>query len=147
MNRIGLTLCAAALAFAGTAGAQTGVVGTACKDDIQRYCPDISHIGGAVHLCLGEHLSQVSAACRAAMESAGAGNGRFGRGGQFQHPHYMGIRQVVATVAALGFTGMREIEFEGGHDELQASSPEGVAVVLYVDAVTWKILRSSTVND
>ena len=143
MKRIPTLLLCSTFALSGQAYAQSGIVGTACKDDIERYCPKMSHIGGAVRLCLGEHTSHVSAKCRTAMETAGPGRGRFGWGGQYNRPNYMGLRQIVATVQALGYTDIREIEFEGGHYEVEATNSEGVRMELYVDAVTGKILRAS----
>ena len=128
--------------FAGTAGAQTGALGATCADDIERYCPDLAHIGGAVHVCLAEHLAQVSLECRTALENMGSGNRRMGWGGAWPRPYYMGLRQIVATIQALGYTNIREIEFEGGHDEIEATNSDGDQVEIYVDAVTGKVLNS-----
>ena len=147
MKRIPALLLCSALSWSGAAYAQSGVIGTACADDIERSCSGISHIGGAVQLCLGEHISEVSTQCRTAMEAAGPANGRFGWGGKFNRPHYMGLRQIVATVQALGYTDIRDIDFEGGHYEVEATNSEGVKMELYVDSVTGKILRESREDD
>ena len=127
---------------AGTAGAQTGAVDATRADDIERYCPNLSHIGGAVHLCLTEHLAQVSLECRTALESTGPGNRRMGWGGASPRPEYMGLRQIVATIEAFGYTNIREIEFEGGHYEIEATNNNGAQVEIYIDAVTGKVLNS-----
>ena len=142
-----ILLAAALLVLPATVFAQSGMIGRSCQDDIELYCPNISHVGGAVRLCLGEHLSQVSTDCRAALEAAGPGNMRHGWGGQTQRPNYMGIRQILMAVESRGYTDITEIEFEGGHYEVEATSPNGNRVELYVDAVTGKILRSQREDD
>ena len=126
----------------GAAFAQGGVIATQCAEDIERYCPDMSHMGGAIQLCLGEHMEQVTATCRNAIESTERANRRFGWGGAGRRPTYMGLRQIVATVQNLGYTGIREIDFEGGHYEIEAMDSTGREVEILVDAVTGKVLRS-----
>ena len=146
MKNTRLLMLAASVSFFSPAYAQMGPVGAACQDDIARYCPEINHIGGAVRLCLDEHISQVSLECRQALETAAPGSPRYGRGGSGWH-NVMGLRQIVTTVEALGYTGISEIEFEGGHYEIEAKDPQGKAVELYVDSVTGKVLRVKPDDD
>lgn len=146
MTKTSLLILATSLSFLSPAYAQTGPVGAACQDDIARYCAEIDHIGGAVRLCLDEHISQVSLECQNAMETAGPNNQRLGRGGS-GWPGVMGLRQIVGTVEALGYTDISEIELEGGHYEIEATDPQGAAVELYVDSVTGKVLRVKPDDD
>jgi hypothetical protein len=72
------TLLATAIALAGligVAGAQSGPVATACKDDIPKYCAAKTHgpPEHAVRVCLEANKDKVSAACKAALESTGGG--------------------------------------------------------------------------
>ena len=80
--------------------------------DIEKYCADIAHIGGAARLCLDENIAHMSVKCR-------------------KRP----------TLEHLGYTKIREIEFERGQYEIEATSPEGVKFEIYIDAVTGKVLR------
>ncbi|SMX21918.1 PepSY domain-containing protein [Boseongicola aestuarii] len=142
MRNIRAIAVAVTCLFAGTVGAQTGAVCATCADSIERYFPNLPHMGGAVHLYPTEHLAQVSLECRTAFESTGPGNRRMGWGGTSPRPDYMGLRQIVATIEALGYTNVREIEFEGSHYEIEATNSDGVQVEIYVDAVTGKVLKS-----
>lgn len=146
MRKTYLLMLAASFSLAGPAFAQTGPVATACQDDIARYCPEIDHIGGAVRLCLDEHISNVSLDCREALETTGPRNRRLDRDGRGRQG-VMGLRQIVGTVEALGYTDVTEIDLEGGHYEIEATGPEGAAVELYVDAVTGKVLRVKPDDD
>ena len=51
----------------------------ACQADIDRFCKD-AQPGGGFRACLGAHAAELSADCRAQLESAGAGRGRGGAG-------------------------------------------------------------------
>jgi hypothetical protein len=147
MRHVSPLLLCTTMAMTGASAAQTGVIGTACGEDIERYCSEMSHIRGAVNLCLGQHMTQVSAECRTAMESAGPGNGRFGWGGPANRPAFMGLRQMLSAVEALGYSDLSEIEFEGGHYEIEATNSDGVRMELYIDAVTGNVISATREDD
>jgi hypothetical protein len=76
----------AALAATDAANAQSrgrgdgsGPVGSACAGEIKAYCAGMSHGGGAVRGCLQDNRSELSRACRAALDGTGGGRG-MGRG-------------------------------------------------------------------
>jgi hypothetical protein len=74
-----LTLAASTLIFSGgLATAQQGPVGSACIDDIQKFCAGMEHGQGQVRACLEDNKDQVSAACRTALETT-RGPGRAGQ--------------------------------------------------------------------
>lgn len=57
----------------GTPGA--GPVAAQCSDDIAKFCADKSHGGGDVRACLVTKKAEVSAACKAALDTTGPGSG------------------------------------------------------------------------
>ncbi len=70
---LGATLMAAA---SGLALAQpAGPVATACKEDIAKLCANLPH-NGSVRACLIKHESKVSAPCKHALDTTGAGRMR-----------------------------------------------------------------------
>ena len=67
---------AAAVGLAGSmtgVAAQSGLVATACKDDIPKFCAGKEHgpPEHAVRLCLETNKDKVSPACKEALESTG----------------------------------------------------------------------------
>jgi hypothetical protein len=65
-----LTLAASTLILSGgLATAQQGPVGSACIDDIQKFCAGMEHGQGQVRACLEANKDQVSAGCRTALET------------------------------------------------------------------------------
>lgn len=70
-----------ALALASAASAQMmrgggqGLVGSSCKQDIARYCAQVSHGAGMVPQCLLQHKSDLSGQCRQALAMKGPGGG------------------------------------------------------------------------
>ena len=54
----------------------------------------------------------------------------------------MGLRQIAAALSGLGYTNLRDIAFEGGHYEVEATDPDGHNVKIYVNVVIGKVLRS-----
>lgn len=140
MRNLPALLFCSTFAVTSAATAQTGMIMSQCRDDVERLCTEVTHIGGAVRLCLGQNRADVSAGCRAAMDAAGPGNGRFGWGGPANRPDFMGLRQILTSVEAAGYTDVREIEYEGGHYAVEATNADGVRMELYVDAVTGDII-------
>jgi hypothetical protein len=67
---------AAMLASAGPSAAQgmgRGPVASACAAEINRYCANLSHGGGAVRACLQAKRGKLSATCRNALDGTGYG--------------------------------------------------------------------------
>jgi hypothetical protein len=65
-----LTLAASTLIISGgLAMAQQGPVGSACIDEIQKFCAGMEHGQGQVRACLEANKDQVSAGCRTALET------------------------------------------------------------------------------
>ena len=56
-------------------GPGQGPVITQCKDDIAKFCAGKQH-DGEVRVCLDAKKTEVTAACRTALDTAGAGQGR-----------------------------------------------------------------------
>ncbi len=56
-------------------GPGQGPVITQCKDDIAKFCADKQH-DGEVRACLETKKGQVTAACKTALDTTGAGKGR-----------------------------------------------------------------------
>ena len=64
------------MAPCGVALAQpAGPVATACKDDIAKLCANLPH-NGSVRACLTKHESEVSPACKQALNTTGGGRMR-----------------------------------------------------------------------
>lgn len=57
-------------------GAGQGLVGTYCKPEIAKFCPNVPHQRGAVPLCLERHAAQLSQDCKWALANKGPGWGR-----------------------------------------------------------------------
>lgn len=53
----------------------------------------------------------------------------------------MSPAQIIKAVEAAGYTNVRDLEFDDGRWELEATSPSGAAVDLEVDANTGKVLH------
>lgn len=72
-----LTVAAAGsvVAQAPSKGPGQGPVVTQCKDDIAKFCADKKH-DGEVRACLETKKGQVTAACKTALDTTGAGKGR-----------------------------------------------------------------------
>ena len=60
-------------------GTGQGLVGTYCKAEIAKFCPNVPHQRGAVPACLEQHQAELSDDCRQALASKGPGWGQ-GRG-------------------------------------------------------------------
>ena len=74
-----LSLAASTLILSGgLATAQQGPVGSACVDDIQKFCAGLEHGQGQVRACLEANKDQVSADCKTALETT-RGPGRAGQ--------------------------------------------------------------------
>lgn len=140
MKLLTITVLAFVLA-APVAHAQSGLIGTQCKADIDRYCDDFEHLRGGVRLCLEQHAALVTGDCRTALENAGPQPGRYGWGAAGQGQAALGLRQMISLVENMGYTDIREIEIDGSHYEIEATDPEGNRSEIYVDAFTGKILR------
>lgn len=123
------------------AHAQQGPVATQCSSDIARHCDGLSHVRGAVRLCLEENVSQVSPECLTALEAAGPRSGRQMQSGLSQRQGNMGPRQILDSLTDLGYTNLRQIEREGGQYEVEATDAEGQNVEIYIDAETGEVLR------
>ena len=53
-----------------------GPVASACNDDIAKLCAGKSHENREARTCLEANKAKVSAACKAALESTGPGQGK-----------------------------------------------------------------------
>jgi hypothetical protein len=73
INTIAISALVLAASIA-AASAQTGPVGTACKNDIAKLCADKAH-DGDVRICLESNYDKVSAACKKALDTTGGGRG------------------------------------------------------------------------
>lgn len=65
-----------ALALAGSATAQgtgEGPVATACKAEIEKFCPGMKHGQGEVRACLEQNKDKVGADCKKALDTTGPG--------------------------------------------------------------------------
>ncbi len=65
----------AVIVSAGPVWAATGPVGTACKDDIAKFCAGKPHRGDT-RACLEANKDKVSAACKSALESTPRGQNK-----------------------------------------------------------------------
>lgn len=75
------TATVAAPALAQTPGTGTGPVATACQAEIAKHCAGKEHGAGEVRKCLEAKKAEVSAPCKAALDSTGPGKGMGGMGG------------------------------------------------------------------
>lgn len=73
--KAGLTLLSLAM-ISITASAQGGPVMTQCKDDIAKFCAEKTHVNRELRECLESKKSEVTAECKAALDSTGPGKGR-----------------------------------------------------------------------
>jgi hypothetical protein len=69
MSRLSLAIVAAAIAFSGSALAQTADPRGACKADYDKFCAGVAPGGGRVVACLNKQRDQLSDACKKAMDS------------------------------------------------------------------------------
>ncbi|MDX2155752.1 MAG: hypothetical protein SFW09_04500 [Hyphomicrobiaceae bacterium] len=77
MSMKGFVAAALGLAVLGSAAfAQSGPVATACKDDLAKLCAGKKHESREARTCLEENKAKVAAACKAALESTGGGQGK-----------------------------------------------------------------------
>ena len=106
-----LTLAASTLIFSGgLAMAQQGPVGSACVEDIEKFCAGMEHGQGQLRACLEDNKDQVSADCRTALETT-RGPGRAGqRMGQGEMGQRMG-----QGMGQMGRRGWRSEGMERGY--------------------------------
>ena len=69
MSRLTLAIVAAAIAFSGSALAQTADPRGACKADYDKFCAGVAPGGGRIVACLNKQRDQLSAACKTALDS------------------------------------------------------------------------------
>lgn len=74
----GSAMVVAAMLFSSAAWSQEagqGPVATACKPDIEKFCAGKPHGGAEVRTCLEAKKSEVSPACKTALDTTGSGKG------------------------------------------------------------------------
>jgi hypothetical protein len=69
MSRLSFTIVAVAVAFSGSALAQTADPRGACKVDYDKFCAGVAPGGGRVVACLNKQRDQLSDACKKALDS------------------------------------------------------------------------------
>ena len=69
MSRLTLAIVAAAIAFSGSALAQTADPRGACKADYDKFCAGVAPGGGRIVACLNKQRDQLIAACETALDS------------------------------------------------------------------------------
>uniref|UniRef100_Q07Q79 Uncharacterized protein n=1 Tax=Rhodopseudomonas palustris (strain BisA53) TaxID=316055 RepID=Q07Q79_RHOP5 len=76
-----LSIAAIEPAMAQGRGYGYGPVGTVCARDIAAHCSGYSHGNRGVRMCLERRRSQLSGACKSALDNTGGGRGmgRFNR--------------------------------------------------------------------
>ena len=68
---LALTLTAASAAFATEASMPGGgELATACKGDVEKFCPDVKPGDGRLKSCLKDHRAALSKECKAAARQA-----------------------------------------------------------------------------
>lgn len=118
-----------AAALAAPAAAQTGLIATTCRSDIQTHCASVPHLAGAVPLCLAQRYDALSIPCQAALRTAGPRHGG------------MDVQQILTLVEGMGYTAITEIEYENGRYEVKATDADRLRVELYIDAVSGDLLK------
>ena len=69
MSRLTFAAIAVAIAFSGSALAQTADPRGACKADYDKFCAGVAPGGGRIVACLDKQRDQLSAACKTALDS------------------------------------------------------------------------------
>ena len=69
MSKLSFAVIAVAVAFSGVASAQSSDPRGACKADYDKFCAGIAPGGGRVVACLNDKRDQLSATCKAALDS------------------------------------------------------------------------------
>lgn len=69
MSKLNFAAIVVAVAFSGLASAQSSDPRGACKADYDKFCAGIAPGGGRVIACLNDKRDQLSATCKAALDS------------------------------------------------------------------------------
>ena len=69
MSKLSFAVIAVAVAFSGVASAQSSDPRGACKADYDKFCAGIVPGGGKIIACLNAKRDQLSATCKAALDS------------------------------------------------------------------------------
>lgn len=69
MSKLNFAAIVVAVAFSGLASAQSSDPRGACKADYDKFCAGIAPGGGRVVACLNDKRDQLSATCKAALDS------------------------------------------------------------------------------
>lgn len=69
MSKLSFAAIVAAVAFCGVASAQSSDPRGACKADYDKFCAGIAPGGGKIIACLNAKRDQLSATCKAALDS------------------------------------------------------------------------------
>jgi hypothetical protein len=69
MSKLSFAAIVVAVAFSGVASAQSSDPRGACKADYDKFCAGIAPGGGKVIACLEAKRDQLSATCKAALDS------------------------------------------------------------------------------
>jgi hypothetical protein len=69
MSRLSFAVLAFVVAFSGVASAQSADPRGACKADYDKFCAGIAPGGGKIIACLNAKRDQLSATCKAALDS------------------------------------------------------------------------------
>ncbi|MBR0789935.1 cysteine rich repeat-containing protein [Bradyrhizobium manausense] len=69
MSKLSFAVLALVVAFSGAASAQSVDPRGACKADYDKFCTGIAPGGGKVIACLNAKRDQLSATCKAALDS------------------------------------------------------------------------------
>jgi hypothetical protein len=69
MSKLSFAVLAFVVAFSGAASAQSSDTRGACKADYDKFCAGIVPGGGKIIACLNAKRDQLSATCKAALDS------------------------------------------------------------------------------